>query len=43
MYGHPNKEVLDNLKESKIYRTDLDGSIMLKLKNNKLQIKTCSP
>ena len=42
-YGHPNKEILDNLKISKIYRTDQDGSIMFKIKNNKLQIKTCSP
>ena len=42
-YGHPNKEVLDNLDESKIYRTDQDGSIMLKVKNNKLKIETCSP
>jgi len=43
MYGHPNKEVLDNLKNSKIYRTDEDGSIMFKIINNKLNIKTCSP
>ena len=42
-YGHPNKEVLDNLKDSKIYRTDKDGSIMFKIKNNKLKIETCSP
>ena len=42
-YGHPNKEVLDNLKEIKIYRTDQDGSIMFKIKNNKLKIETCSP
>lgn len=42
-YGHPNKEVLDNLNNSKIYRTDLDGSIMFKIKNNKLKIETCSP
>ena len=42
-YGHPNKEVLDNLENSKIYRTDQDGSIMVKLKNNKLKIETCSP
>ena len=42
-YGHPNKEVLDNLNNSKIYRTDQDGSIMFKIKNNKLQIETCSP
>ena len=42
-YGHPNKEVLDNLKDTKIYRTDQDGSIMFKIKNNKLKIETCSP
>ena len=42
-YGHPNKEVLENLKESKIYRTDEDGSIMFKINNNKLKIETCSP
>lgn len=39
-YGHPNKEVLNNLENSKIYRTDQDRSIMLKIKNNKLKIKT---
>ena len=42
-YGHPNKEVLYNLTESKMYRTDQDGSIMFKIKNNKLKIETCSP
>ena len=42
-YGHPNKEVIDNLKNSKIYRTDQDGSIMFKIKNNKLRIETYSP
>ena len=42
-YGHPNKEVLDNLDESKIYRTDQDGSIMFKIKNNKLKVETCAP
>ena len=41
-YGHPNREVLYNLKESKIYRTDQDGSIMFKLKNNKLKTRTFS-
>ncbi len=39
-YGHPNKEVLNNLENSKIYRTDQDRSIMLKIKNNKLKIET---
>ena len=42
-YGHPNKEVLNNLEKTKIYRTDIDGSIMYKIKNNKLKIETCSP
>ena len=42
-YGHPNKEVLNNLEGSKIYRTDKDGSIMFAIKNNKLKIDTCRP
>ena len=42
-YGHPNKEVLEILDDSKIYRTDHDGSIIFKIKNNKLKIETCSP
>ena len=42
-YGHPNQETLENLKDSKIYRTDQDGSIMFKIKNNKLKMETCKP
>ena len=42
-YGHPNNEVLKVLKSSRIYRTDVDGSIIFKIKNNKLEIETCSP
>ena len=42
-YGHPNKEVLNNLSDSKIYRTDQDGSIMFKIKKNKLRIETYRP
>ena len=41
-YNHPDKEVLKKLENSKIYRTDVNGSIMFKLKNNKLKIKTIS-
>ena len=41
-YGHPNKEVLENLNDSKIYRTDQDGSIIFRIKNNKIQVKTCA-
>ena len=42
-YGHPNDSVLDNLEDSKIYRTDEDGSIMFKIKKYKLEIETCTP
>lgn len=42
-YGHPDKEVLSTLKDSKIYRTDQSGSIMFKINNNKLKIKTYNP
>ena len=41
-YGHPNKEVLNNLDNSKIYRTDQNGSITFKIKINNLKIKACS-
>ena len=42
-YGHPNKEVLNILDDSKIYRTDKQGSIVFKIKNDKSKIDTCSP
>ncbi len=42
-YGHPKDSVLNILRNSKIYRTDIDGSIMFKIKNYKLKIETCSP
>ena len=42
-YGHPNKEVLSTLEYFEIYRTDIDGSIVVKIKNNKFNIETCSP
>ena len=42
-YGHPNKEVLNNLEQSEIYRTDQDGSVMFKINNNNLKIETCTP
>ena len=42
-YKHPHKEVLETLKNSKIYRTDLDGSIMFRINNNKLKIEICAP
>ena len=39
-YEHLNKEVLNNLENTKIYRTDKNGTVMFKIKNNKLKIKT---
>ena len=42
-YGYPNQEVLDNLKNSKIYRTDQDGSIEIKFNKSGYKIRTCSP
>ena len=42
-YGHPNNNVLNNLEDSKIYRTDLDGSIEIKLNKNGYNIRTCPP
>ena len=37
-YGHPNNEVLNNLNNSKIYRTDKCGNILFKI-NNKLEVE----
>ena len=39
-YGHPNKEVINNLKDTIIYRTDQDGSITFKINNNVLTVET---
>lgn len=40
-YNHPNKEALENLENTKIYRTDLDGTISIKVKNNLFNIEKC--
>lgn len=42
-FNHPNTIVLENLKNSTIYRTDKDGSIIFKIKNNNLKIETFAP
>ena len=42
-YGHPKDEVLNTLKNSKIYRTDLDGSIEIRLNKRGYKIRTCPP
>ncbi len=39
-YGHPNKEVLKKLNNSKIFRTDINGSIEIKLNKNGYKIRT---
>ena len=43
LYNHPNAEVLANLSNTKIYRTDNNGSILFKFKKNKVIIKTSPP
>ena len=40
-YGHPKDSVLETLSNSKIYRTDIDGSIEIKLNKNGYKIRTC--
>ena len=42
IYGHPKESVLHNLRNSNIYRTDLDGSIEIILNKNGYKIKTCN-
>lgn len=41
-FGHPNSSILDTLKDSKIYRTDKHGSVIFRIKNDKLEIETCT-
>lgn len=42
-YNHPKNSVLATLKNSKIYRTDLDGSIEKELSKTRYKISTCAP
>ena len=42
-YGHPKEAILNTLKNSKIYRTDLDGSVEIKLNKNVYKIRTSPP
>ena len=42
-FGHPNKEAFNNLKDSKVYRTDQNGSIIFKIKNNRMNLEIYSP
>lgn len=42
-FNHPSKTVLDTLRNTCVYRTDLNGSVSFKIKRNKLQIRTYVP
>lgn len=41
-YGHPDKITLDNLKvvNTRVYRTDIQGNVILKTDGNKILVKT---
>jgi competence protein ComEC len=43
-YGHPHKEVLDRLKlaGAEIYRTDLDGTVVLEVRNSRFEVRNKS-
>ena len=41
-YGHPKKSVLNNLSNSQIYRTDLAGSVEIKLNKKGYKIYLCN-
>ena len=42
-YGHPHEEALSNLINTKILRTDNDGTITFKINKNKFDIGFCKP
>lgn len=42
-YNHPHKEIIDRLSDTKIYRTDLSGTIIAISDGNKINIITDAP
>lgn len=42
-FGHPNSSVLEILNDSNIYRTDKDGTVTFKIKDNKIKTETFIP
>lgn len=42
-FGHPRESVLNTLNNSKIYRTDKDGTVEIKINNDDYVIKNYSP
>ena len=43
LYHHPSQETLDNLTNTNILRTDVDGTILLTIENDDLYLKTYEP
>lgn len=43
IYKHPNKNVLDILDNTKLFRTDVDGTIEVKISKKRYKIKTYVP
>lgn len=43
MYKHPNKSVLDILDNTKLFRTDVDGTIEVKISKKGYKVKTYVP
>ena len=43
IYNHPSILTLNNLENTNIYRTDIEGSIKVSLNKNRYKIKTYSP
>ena len=42
-YGHPHKEVIDNLENSIIFRTDIDGSVVFTFNDRRFNIQLYKP
>ena len=42
-YGHPNIETLNSIKNTKVFRTDMDGTISFKINRNVLDVETYAP
>lgn len=42
-YGHPHKEVIDNLENSIIFRTDIDGSVVFTFNDRSFNVQLYKP
>ena len=43
IYGHPKDSVLDILADCNVFRTDFNGSVEIKLKNDNYNVRTTNP